>query len=278
MELIKKTKPVNPTTDRREETLRDHVQFSLRSSGLLKFQLYNDRHSTLRWASSARRAELRENVLEAIQQESYLLDAFVDEIRPSLSKTTRRLYALFVCLLLSIGLYYLASSTTGSGLKIGPLVLPTSEPFLDLYLLVCAILFAAACGVGYLRKFLRDVFDYMKVSRYQTLWAAGIRDLQLPSNHVLDTETALEEGGRLETSFVWFLKQFQAFVLVGLPLAYLFVKSAERLLPRLAQGEYLQALVLIASLAILLLGVVVLYFALKLKFPAETSLNTVRNR
>ena len=267
MELIKKTKPVNPTTDRPEETLRDHVQFSLRSSGLLKFQLYNDHHSTLRWASSARRVELRENVLEAIRQESYLLDAFVDEIRPSLSKTTRRLYALFVCLLLSIGLFYLASSATSGGLRVGPLNLPTSEPFLDLYLLISAILFAAACGVGYLRKFLRDIFDHIKVARYQTLWVTSVRELGLPPNHVLGAEPAIEEGGRLETLFGWFLKQLQAFVFIGLPLAYLLASSAENLVARLGQGEFLQSMVLIATLAILLLGFVVFYFSLKLEFP-----------
>lgn len=272
MDLIKKIKPGNRKTNGAILKFRYFGHLPQRLFSFIKSQLYGERRFTLRWALTTQRDDLKEQVSEAMREpESKLLDELMEDIQPNLSKATRRFYVLQVALLLSVGLCYLASSGV-AGVKVGPAYLPTSEHSLDFYLFVSAMLFAATCGLGFLRKFFLEIFDYIKVRRYQSLWTVGLQELKLPPNHVLNTETALEEGGRLEQLLGWVLKQLRVAVFMGLPLLCLFALSTGSLVARLDQGEYLQAMVLIMTLVILLIGTVVLCFSQKLEFSPEANI------
>lgn len=98
-----------------------------------------------------------------------------------------------------------------------------------MFLIVPAALLGVTACVGYLRRWQREVYDYLSISRCRVFGQSGLHELRLPADYILGLFLLGQEGGSIGK----FIARIVAFSLgvafVFVPVVYIVKAAAENL-------------------------------------------------
>lgn len=118
-----------------------------------------------------------------------------------------------------------ASGVTFNSIKISNAVL-----FRRVFLIIPAALLGASSCVGYLRRWQREVYDFLAISRCRVLGQTGLHELRLPADYILGLFFLGQGGGTVGK----LISRTVAFLLVVVftfaPAAYIVRAAAENIM------------------------------------------------
>jgi hypothetical protein len=123
------------------------------------------------------------------------LDKFLSDVRDSLETTSGHFLRYTTLIVTSIVTYHLVVYGGVKVVAFGGVQLTDTSLFRRIFLIVPSALLAAMAGVGYLRRFQREVYDYLSVSRYRILGETGLHELRIPGDYTLGLFVLSIEGG-----------------------------------------------------------------------------------
>jgi hypothetical protein len=208
----------------------------------------------------------RSSILQIVHHEDKSeVDRYLDHLHKNLSECDKQFRMIYVALSLGILLHYLATSEPSVDLRIGSVVIPKSALFLDLYLLFLSGLFCTASAIGYLRRYIREAYDYIQIARYKAIGKVGFHELRLPPSYILGTQILMHDGGKIERVLGYLTGILHIAVFVGIPCGYLVHTIISQL--KLRAHSIIDVLILSLSLLFIIVGLATMFLSKQLDFP-----------
>jgi hypothetical protein len=123
------------------------------------------------------------------------LDKFLSDVRDSLETTSGHFLRYTTLIVTSIVIYHLVVYEGVKVIAYSGIQLTDTSLFRRVFLIVPSALLAAMAGVGYLRRFQREVYDYLCILRYRVLGETGLHELRIPGDYTLGLFVLSIEGG-----------------------------------------------------------------------------------
>ena len=133
-------------------------------------------------------------ILDA-QPEDALLDKFIADIRDGLATSNKQFISLSVLVITALATYHLVAYEGASGITLNSIRISDATLFRRVFLVVPATLLGAMSCVGYLRRWQREVYDYLAISRCRVFGKTGLHELRLPPDYILGLFVLGKEGG-----------------------------------------------------------------------------------
>ena len=174
--------------------------------------------------------EFREKILDISKNEDQeeLVDYLAD-VKSSWSDSSKQWRALFVTLIVLCTTHYLGTRDEGESLKILSVELPSSGLFPDIFLLGIALGYSALGTLGYLVRFQRETYDYLKLVKTSVIGKNGLHELRLKGDYVLGQQMLRDHGETGVKIAANFLAITFSYSFLGLPLAYIIVTAIDNL-------------------------------------------------
>jgi hypothetical protein len=208
----------------------------------------------------------RSSILKIVRDEDQsVVDDYLRDLHKNLAECDKQFRAAYVALGLGILLHQLAVLDVSAELRIGTIVIPKSTLFLDLYLLFLSGLFCTASAIGYLRRYIREAYDYIQIARYKAIGKVGFHELRLPPSYILGSQILMHDGGKIErvVGHLTGLLHFTVFIIV--PWVYLVDTIISQL--KLRAHSIIGVLILSLSLIFIIVGLAVIFLSNRLDFP-----------
>ena len=212
----------------------------------------------------------RSSILQIIHNEDRSeVDRYLDHLHKNLSECGKQFRTIYVAFSLGILLHYLATSEPSADLRIGSLVIPKSPLFLDLYLLFLSGLFCTASAIGYLRRYIRETYDYLQIARYKAIGKVGFHELRLPPSYILGSQILAHDGGKIERVVGHLTAWLHIAAFITVPCVYLVDSIISQL--KLRAHSIIGVLILSPSLLFIIVGLVIIFLSNRLDFPEGES-------
>ncbi len=167
-------------------------------------------------------------VLDA-QPEDALLDKFIADIRDGLATSNKQFISLSVLVITALATYHLVAYEGASGVTFNSIRISDATLFRRVFLIVPAALLGALSCVGYLRRWQREVYDYLAISRCRVLGKTGLHELRLPPDYILGLFVLGQEGGVVGKAIAHTVAFLTVFVFTFAPAIYIVRSAAENI-------------------------------------------------
>jgi hypothetical protein len=207
-------------------------------------------------------------VLEA-ERDDAQLDKFLSDVRDSLAGSNRQFLAYAALIVGSIVTYHLLVYGGGTAISFNGVQFTDRLLFRRVFLVFPAALLAAMACVGYLRKFQREAFDLLAISRYRILGATSLHELRLPADYVLGLFILHTQEGLLGKIIGTVIAMLAMTVFVFGPTAYL-IREAVRNIAGCGLNDLLCVGSSVIAIILCVCGLIVMILAARIRIEQST--------
>lgn len=188
------------------------------------------------------------------------LDKFLSDLRDSLSNSNKQFISTKLLAITALLTYHLvvfegAKAPSFQGLNVGD-----SATLQRIFLVIPAALLSATAAIGFLRRWQREVYDYLSISRYRALGESGLHELRVPSDYILGLFYLKVEGGMLGAFVSGVVMLLGFLVFTFCPAAYV-VYAAIQNLQKFGTSDLLSVLGSTTSIVLALVSMIIVVMA-----------------
>jgi hypothetical protein len=158
------------------------------------------------------------------------LNMFVADIRDSLTMSNQQFISLAALAITALVTYHLVVYENASGVTLNSIQISNTTLFRRVFLIVPSALLCAMSCVGYLRRWQREVYDYLTISNCSILGKTGLHELRLPADYILGLFVLGQRGGTIGKFISNALAYLLVVVFVLAPAAYIVRSAAENII------------------------------------------------
>ena len=187
-------------------------------------------------------------------------EAFISDLRRSLTETHSQFNKTASLLLLLIGSHYLSVSGVDESVTLFGIDFPETPIFHSSILLVSSVVFLALTCLRYLKKYQRECYILSLMTVYPNINETGLHELRLPSNALLSADMLRYDSDlpqRIVGIMSWKILSYAHF---ALPLVYILHFLRQSALSLSVVLDVGVLLVSIVSFILVVLSVAVMYF------------------
>ena len=194
------------------------------------------------------------------QPEEAQLDKFIADIRDGLVTSNKQFINLSVLVITALATYHLVAYEVASGVTLNSIKISDATLFHRVFLIVPAALLGALSCVGYLRRWQREVYDFLAISRCRVIGKTGLHELRLPPDYILGLFILGHEGGRIGKAISRTVAFLLVFVFTFAPAFYIIREAAENI-ATFGIGDYVAVTASVIATVLSLCSLVIVHLA-----------------